>query len=141
GRTPGPAMTPLVAIIFHQAKSAVNCSGRPGAVEPRLTTRGRNSSNWDQCCKRLLMPARPAAAARTVLRAGPLPRMRRPRECLSDAMARAAQKPVVDARSARRARLLMAVAALLFALFCLNVLLGKARVAFGLELPFLLRDV
>jgi heme A synthase len=56
-------------------------------------------------------------------------------------MARTARKPVVDPRSARRARLLMAVAALLFALFCLNVLLGKARVAFGLELPFLLRDV
>lgn len=35
----------------------------------------------------------------------------------------------------------MAVAALLFALFCFNVLLGKARVTFGLTLPFLLHDV
>lgn len=52
-----------------------------------------------------------------------------------------ARKPVVDPQSARRARVLMALAAVLFLLFCLNVLLGKARVAFGLELPFLLRDV
>lgn len=56
-------------------------------------------------------------------------------------MARAARKPIVDSHSARRARLLMGVAALLFALFCLNVLLGKARVSFGLGLPFLLHDV
>ena len=35
----------------------------------------------------------------------------------------------------------MAISALLFTLFCLNVLLGKARVTFALELPFLLRDV
>jgi len=56
-------------------------------------------------------------------------------------MARRAGKPVVDPSSARRARLLMAVAALLFALFALNVLLGKARVTFGLDLPFLLNDV
>jgi len=54
---------------------------------------------------------------------------------------RPAGKPVVDPRSARRARLLMAVCALLFLLFCLNVLLGKARISFGLDLPFLLRDV
>lgn len=52
-----------------------------------------------------------------------------------------AEKPVVDSRSERRSRLLMAAAALLFALFALNVLLGKARVVFALELPFLLRDV
>jgi len=51
------------------------------------------------------------------------------------------KKPVVDPRSARRARLLMAVCALLFLLFCLNVLLGKARISFGLDLPFLLHDV
>ena len=51
------------------------------------------------------------------------------------------QKPVVDPQSARRARLMMGVCALLFALFCLNVLLGKARSLLGLELPFLLRDV
>lgn len=56
-------------------------------------------------------------------------------------MARGAGKPVVDSSSARRARLLMAVAVLLFALFALNVLLGKARVSFGLALPFLLDDV
>jgi len=52
-----------------------------------------------------------------------------------------AAKPVVDPQSARWARLLMAVSALLFALFCLNVLLGKARIAFGLDLGFLLTDV
>lgn len=50
-------------------------------------------------------------------------------------------KPVVDHRSARRSRWLMAICAALFALFCLNVLLGKARIQFGLELPFLLHDV
>jgi hypothetical protein len=35
----------------------------------------------------------------------------------------------------------MTACALLFGLFCLNVLLGKARILFSLELPFLLRDV
>lgn len=52
-----------------------------------------------------------------------------------------AVKPVVDPQSARRARLLLAVCALLFALFCLNVLLGKARIMLSLELGFLLPDV
>lgn len=35
----------------------------------------------------------------------------------------------------------MAIAALLFLLFCLNVGLGKLRIVFALELPFLLPDV
>lgn len=56
-------------------------------------------------------------------------------------MTRRIGKPVVDPGSARRSRLMMALAALLFALFSLNVLLGKARIVFGLDLPFLLRDV
>jgi len=54
---------------------------------------------------------------------------------------RPAGKPVVDAASARRSRRLMAVCGVLFALFCVNVLLGKARIVFGLDLPFLLPDV
>src|SRR3546814_13159660 len=54
---------------------------------------------------------------------------------------RSSDKPVVDLRSAQRSRWLMAVCALSFALFCLNVVLGKARILFGLELPFLLPDV
>jgi heme A synthase len=48
---------------------------------------------------------------------------------------------VVDAVSARRARLLLRLCLALFLLFCLNVLLGKARVTFGLEIGFLLPDV
>jgi heme A synthase len=52
-----------------------------------------------------------------------------------------ATKPIVDRQSARRARLLMAVCALLFGLFCLNVLLGKARIVFGLQFGFLLSGV
>jgi heme A synthase len=51
------------------------------------------------------------------------------------------RKPVVDSQSARRARLMMTVSAVLFSLFCLNVLLGKARILLGLKLPFLLPDV
>src|SRR3546814_15805083 len=51
---------------------------------------------------------------------------------------RSSDKPVVDLRSAQRSRWLMAVCARSFALFCLNVVLGKARILFGLELPFLL---
>src|SRR3546814_15583506 len=54
---------------------------------------------------------------------------------------RSSDKPVVDLRSAQRSRWLMAVCALSFALFCLNVVLGTARILFGLELPFLLPDV
>lgn len=54
---------------------------------------------------------------------------------------RTSGKPVVDLQSARRSNRLMAVCALLFAFFCLNVLLGKARILFGLNLPFLLPDV
>lgn len=50
-------------------------------------------------------------------------------------------KPVVDLPSARRSRLLMAACLLLFSLFCLNVLLGKARSSFGLDIGFLLPDV
>jgi len=52
-----------------------------------------------------------------------------------------AGKPIVDAASARRARWLVAVCLLLFALFCLNVLLGKAQVVLGTEFGFLLPDV
>ncbi|GAB4357414.1 MAG: hypothetical protein Kow00114_08930 [Kiloniellaceae bacterium] len=37
--------------------------------------------------------------------------------------------------------MLMALAALLFLLFCLNVVLGKLRIVFALDLPFLLPDV
>jgi hypothetical protein len=38
-------------------------------------------------------------------------------------------------------RFFLAAFALLFILFWLNVLLGKARISFGWELPFLLGDV
>ncbi|MEO3428193.1 hypothetical protein AAFN88_05005 [Pelagibius sp. CAU 1746] len=48
---------------------------------------------------------------------------------------------MVDQTSARRARWLIRVCALLFLLFCLNVLLGKAQILFAVELPFLLPDV
>jgi len=73
-----------------------------------------------------------------------VPRKMQPREtgnAAANVMTRRAEKPVVDPASERRARRLMAISALLFTLFCLNVLLGKARVTFALELPFLLRDV
>ena len=52
-----------------------------------------------------------------------------------------AGKAVVDPPAARRARVLMAVAALFFLLFCLNVVLGKLRIVLALDLPFLLPDV
>lgn len=48
---------------------------------------------------------------------------------------------MVDETSARRARWLLRACLALFALFCLNVLLGKAQILFALELPFLLPDV
>ena len=51
------------------------------------------------------------------------------------------RKPVFDEDSARRARWLLRVCLLLFALFCLNVLLGKAQIVFAVDLPFLLPDV
>ena len=38
-------------------------------------------------------------------------------------------------------RFCLAVFSLLFLLFWLNVLLGKARISFGWEIPFLLNDV
>lgn len=51
------------------------------------------------------------------------------------------RKPVVDEDSARRARWLLRTCLLLFALFSLNVLLGKAQIVFAVDLPFLLPDV
>ena len=51
------------------------------------------------------------------------------------------KKPIVDAVSARRARGLLGLCLALFALFCVNVLLGKAQIVFGLDLAFLLPDV
>lgn len=56
-------------------------------------------------------------------------------------MTRRAPKPIVDPESARRSRRLMAVCLVVFGLFCLNVLLGKARIVFNIDLPFLLPDV
>ena len=56
-------------------------------------------------------------------------------------MTRRAPKPIVDPESARRSRRLMAVCLVGFGLFCLNVLLGKARIVFNIDLPFLLPDV
>lgn len=47
----------------------------------------------------------------------------------------------VDEASARRARLLLRAAAALFALFCLNVLLGKAQIVFAFDLGLQLSDV
>ncbi|QPC43701.1 hypothetical protein HW532_13985 [Kaustia mangrovi] len=50
-------------------------------------------------------------------------------------------KPITDRDSARRARWLLAIAAGVFSLFCLNVLLGKARVTLGWETGLVLPDV
>lgn len=47
----------------------------------------------------------------------------------------------MDPASERRSRRLMTVCAVLFTLFSVNVLLGKARIVFDLDLPFLLPDV
>jgi heme A synthase len=55
--------------------------------------------------------------------------------------ARPPAKIILDATSERRARLLLRVSLGLFVLFCLNVLLGKARVVFNLDLGILLSDV
>ncbi len=51
------------------------------------------------------------------------------------------KKPIVDAVSARRARWLLGICIALFALFCANVLLGKAQIVFGVDVAFLLPDV
>ena len=50
-------------------------------------------------------------------------------------------RTIVDERSARLARRLLKVCLGLFVLFCLNVILGKLRVAAGLDVGFVLPDV
>ncbi len=48
---------------------------------------------------------------------------------------------MVDETSDKRARWLLRACMGLFALFCLNVLLGKAQILFAVDLPFVLPDV
>jgi len=74
-------------------------------------------------------PDRPAAAARKGERRG---------RNMPEGPGKGA---VVDEASARRARLLLRVAAVFFLLFCLNVLLGKAQVIFAVSFGLLLPDV
>ena len=74
------------------------------------------------------MPANPQVPPERVSSAQPPPQ-------------RPGRKPVVDPTSARRSRWLLGICTRLFALFCLNVLLGKAQVVFAVQLPFLLPDV
>jgi hypothetical protein len=50
-------------------------------------------------------------------------------------------KPAHDTSAKRRGGRYLAVFIVLFALFTLNVLLGKAGIQFGWDVPFLLGDV